>query len=177
MNVYYCKKCNRAAAGNNLSKCSKCGNRYISLGIDSSKWSSLSNDQKSKLLSKYVSGKPQASKAETTSAPSSEVSEIWFWLLGFSPFISHVIFPFTGFDILGRGGSNKLFVILSIVFWILDYCALNKSGYDKGGWRYIGIVLPPVYLFIRASHTNRNWIPGMIWCASLVVIMFIILRI
>ena len=49
---------------------------------------------------------------------------------------------------------------------------LKKSGIVVESWIWVGFVLVPVYLFVRAAKTNKNKAPGIVWCV-LFVLQFI----
>ena len=106
MIVYYCKNCNRAVAGNNLSKCKQCGRPYVSLGVDSSKWSSLSSDQKRSLINKYTNSGNGSTTSNSKSATSNvAVSDVWVWILSLVPAITYFVLP--QFFRFGYGGVPK----------------------------------------------------------------------
>ena len=63
--VYYCASCNRMVSNITTARCTKCGNKYISLGVDSAKWKSLSLEQRRAILNRCISV-----KTENTPTPS-----------------------------------------------------------------------------------------------------------
>lgn len=55
-------------------------------------------------------------------------------------------------------------ILLNILFLSLDIKALKKSGKDAEGWVWLGLILVPVYLFIRASKTDKKYGYAITWC-------------
>jgi hypothetical protein len=170
MEVFYCGKCKHVAAGRNLAKCSKCGGKYIALGVDSSKWNSLSTEQKNRIVKNRVSSNGAASSGTVSASSGGNPSEIWAWMLALTPLLAFFILP--RFMFLTFTKASLLCTCLNLIFVGLDFIALKKTG-DDGGWMYIGVVLIPVYLFVRAAKTSRNWAPGIVWCISFFLYIFV----
>lgn len=86
-----------------------------------------------------------------------EIKDTWFWALATVPLL---ISSFIGASVIG----TLIVVIINIVFLTLDTKEIEKGGNNAENWMWLGIVLVPVYLFVRAAKTNRNWWPGIVWC-------------
>lgn len=61
------------------------------------------------------------------------------------------------------------FYILKIVYWWRDLVELKRSGYRLGILSLFGLFLAPVYLFIRAAKTNREY--GYAFASSVLFFM------
>lgn len=60
-------------------------------------------------------------------------------------------------------------VVLNIVFMFLDVAALGKAEKNAGSWLWSGVVLVPLYLFIRASKTDKQYGYAITWCLMFLV--------
>lgn len=102
------------------------------------------------------------------------ISDKWLWALATVPllcnfFLSRFILPGGTFTIL----IMVIVIALNILFLTLDNNHLKKSGYDPSGWLFLGIVLVPVYLFVRAAKTTKNVWPGIVWCIMFILSLFV----
>lgn len=107
-------------------------------------------------------------------SPSIEISDKWIWSLATLPIVSSWIIS----TFLLNYGSNQtivlsLTIILNIIFLTLDSKYLKTAGFNVDSWIYIGFVLVPVYLFVRESKTNKNYLPGIIWCVLFLINLII----
>lgn len=98
--------------------------------------------------------------------PKDIVSNKFAWSLAtvpilFSWFVEMLGFPFWVITIST--------IALNIIFLMLDSDELNKSGLNVNSWMWMGVVLVPAYLFVRASKTNKQYGYAITWC-----IMFIL---
>ena len=101
------------------------------------------------------------------------ISDKWMWTLATVPIVAGWS---TGF-ILGFLGIQNTIIVSGLVFCVtfslnclflcLDISELKRSGVNPNAWLFLGFVLLPVYLFIREAKTNKNWIPGIIYCVLL----------
>lgn len=90
-----------------------------------------------------------------------EFDNRYIWALATVPlFVSWIIAELWGDHTWVTG----IVVLLNIVFIELDVNALKRIGKDAGSWLWLGIVLVPLYLFIRASKTDKNYAYGFVWC-------------
>jgi len=106
------------------------------------------------------------------------VSDRWVWITAClpAPSIIFSLFIFIGFFT----GSNivlysELVVVsisvllclvtcLSVIFIILDMLELKKIGVKPDVWMWLGLLIPPFYLFCRAGKTNRKYGYAITWC-------------
>ena len=106
---------------------------------------------------------PVESSSVPVIASSDELSDKWLWALAMVQFLSIMFLNRLGF--LG----TVIIVILNCIFITLDEKELKKNGYEPQKWLWLGVVLVPLYLFVRAAKTNRKWGPGILWCVLFVV--------
>lgn len=95
------------------------------------------------------------------SVPDNVVSSKYAWTLATVPILISWFAEMIGF--------NALIVLictvsLNIIFLMLDKSELNKVGIDVNNWMWMGIVLVPAYLFVRASKTNKQYGYAIMWC-------------
>jgi len=64
-------------------------------------------------------------------------------------------------------------VILRIIFWRFDVGELKLKGYTLGGWNWFGLILDPVYFFIRVSKTTKKNYCAIISCVVTVLPLII----
>ena len=169
-NICYCDKCKRLVAASNRSRCSVCGRNYISLGIDSERWKSLSETQKKQILNRGIANatsreieEPGIESSTSYKETSADVSDKWIWPLA----TVGIVVSWISSSIFGSLISIIICVVLNIVFLTQDIKELKDAGYDPDSWMYMGFFLLPVYLFVRESKTNRNWAPGIVNCVLL----------
>jgi len=55
-------------------------------------------------------------------------------------------------------------ISLNVIFLMLDSDELNKVGINVNNWMWMGVVLVPAYLFVRASKTNKQYGYAIMWC-------------
>jgi hypothetical protein len=92
---------------------------------------------------------------------SSELSDKWAWTLASVPILVNImLFEF--------GLSEPLLTMvvsaLNCIFLFLDIGYLKKVKEHPGKWIYLGLLLVPVYLFIRASKTTKKYGYAIVWC-------------
>lgn len=146
----YCTKC-----GNKLDDdanfCSACGYKQVTVDFNSS------------------NNKSDVSTSANTSTLN--ISDKWLWSLA--------TIPTTASILLSLFIHNATLVVtivtigLNILFLTLDVKHLKKSGVNPNSWLWLGFVLVPVYLFVRAAKTTKNVAPGIVWCV-IFVLSFII---
>jgi len=54
--------------------------------------------------------------------------------------------------------------LVTIVLWILDKAALKKAGYKTSGWMFTILLVTPLYLFLRAKRTGKEYGYAICWC-------------
>jgi hypothetical protein len=59
--------------------------------------------------------------------------------------------------------------IFNIVFWLLDVGELKAKGY-KGRWQWFGLLIIPVYLFIRAAKTTQKYTYAIVYASLFVLV-------
>ena len=108
---------------------------------------------------------------QTQAAPVPDMDNRWVWALATVPiFVSWLVDSiFFIFPIFG----TIVCIILNIVFFTLDEKALKQRGIIPDTWLWLGIVLVPVYLFVRASKTDRNYAYAWVWCGMFLLGRFI----
>jgi hypothetical protein len=57
-----------------------------------------------------------------------------------------------------------IFFILNATFVALDINELKNKAFAPEGWIWFGFLLVPIYLFIRASKTNKKYGYAITWC-------------
>ena len=173
MMVYCCSKCKKLST-KSTQTCPHCEGKLIPLGVDSSKWNTLSKEQMVAVINKRLAAfknvnqeglvepdweeKPQRSNAKGKSI----CSDKFIWALATVP----LAVSWFGPALFGLRGTilTIIVIVLNIVFMTCDATELKKAGLDANSWLWLGFVLVPVYLFVRESKTNRNWAPGIVWC-------------
>lgn len=102
--------------------------------------------------------------------PLSEISDVWVWSLATIPIFFSIVLGKYDFPYLALA---IIMIVLNCLFFSLDIKALRKSGYSPESWLWLGLVLVPVYLFVRAGKTNRHYAPGIVWCVLAFLDFFI----
>jgi len=147
----FCSKCGTEVP-EGVNFCSKCGNA-VQVGQSSQTPPSPERDCFGNALQQ------------------SPVSDKWVWTLACVPILGMILERTIAYII----GSNSEalgfipFIALNIIFVILDTKELEKKGYNPGGWIWLGLLLIPVYLFIRASNTNKKYGYAIAWCVLFVL--------
>ena len=94
---------------------------------------------------------------------SEPISERYAWVLALLPQASLLL---TLFEIPALGVSCAIGAAC-ISGVIVDINELKKAGLKVSGSLYAwGILLPPVYLFIRANKYSKNNVPAIVWCVG-----------
>ena len=93
------------------------------------------------------------------------LSEKWIWALATIPlvvsyFLNIVFASMTDYIMYI---PTIIIVILNIVFVNLDIGLVKGNGIEAERWMWLGILLVPVYLYVRKKNTNRNYVPLIIW--------------
>lgn len=104
----------------------------------------------------------------TPMAPLSTISEKWIWALAAGSTAIKYLLAFAMVAMKVPDGNAWIVsvgvVIANIVFLSKDIDEVKKSGRDVEAWLYLGVVLVPVYLFVRERNTNKNYAPLVVWC-------------
>ena len=93
------------------------------------------------------------------------ISDKWLWALGGGSFtIGCAVFLILAAMGWNAGWAMGVIVLAAnFTFLMNDIEEVKKTGRNMGSWSYLGCVLVPVYLFVRAKKTNRNYIPLVVW--------------
>lgn len=89
------------------------------------------------------------------------------WALATVPIMVSWIISWPAVLLFGYNAAVAIYVvtlILNVIFFSLDIKMLEKQGWQPDKWLWLGIVLVPLYLFIRASKTDKNYWYGIAWC-------------
>jgi hypothetical protein len=142
----FCSSCG-SKLPNEAAFCPSCGNAMnVAIGSESSTTASFQ---------KYVENVAEAP------------SDKWAWTLACVPILGMILVSIidTGSEL----GEIVIFVILNIIFCTLDIKELEKKGYSPEGWVWLGLLLVPVYLFVRASRTGKKYGYAITWCVLFVL--------
>lgn len=88
-----------------------------------------------------------------------EVPDKWMWALATLPMSLSLILS----NAIGMV-ATIIVIALNCTFMFLDVKLLQEKGKNVDSWMYLGVILVPLYLFVRANKTNRNYVPGIVWC-------------
>jgi hypothetical protein len=100
----------------------------------------------------------------------SNLSNKWAWTLACVPIFGMILSA-----IIAHIGYNSellsvvIFIVLNITFITLDIKELEKNAFKPDGWLWLGVLLVPVYLFVRASKTNKKYGYAITWCVLFVL--------
>ena len=98
------------------------------------------------------------------------VTDKWIWALATVPTVmGWVIGALLASMGIGDILTTIIIIAMNITFLTLDVKEVRKTGMNVDSWLYLGIILVPVYLFVRESKTNRNNLPGIVWCVLFVI--------
>lgn len=100
--------------------------------------------------------------------PDSIIDNRFVWALATIPiFVSWFIGAIFGMQAL----TMIITIILNVLFITLDIKVVKNTGKNAESWLWLGIVLVPIYLFIRASKTDKNYGYGIVWCVMFLLSM------
>lgn len=103
--------------------------------------------------------------------PDSIVDNRFVWALATIPtVVSWILATFIYDSII----ISIVTIVLNILFVSLDIKMLEKSEKDVENWMWLGLFLIPVYLFMRASKTDKNYFYGLTWCALFLIDLLIL---
>ena len=100
------------------------------------------------------------------------ISDKWAWTLATLPYSVGIMMTVVGFD----DSSYKItvcMIAINIVCLYLDYNELEKSGKKPSSWIWMGFILVPIYLFVRAKKTNGNYGYFILWFVMLFIAAYI----
>lgn len=109
-------------------------------------------------------------KSTVPTMPSNAVDNRFVWALATVPIlVSWFAEELFGVPVL----ASIVAIVLNIVFISLDVKTLEKSEIHAESWLWLGIVLVPLYLFMRASKTNKQYGYAITWCLMFLVDLLI----
>ena len=103
------------------------------------------------------------------------VSEKWLWALATVPMLVSLILGRYWFMLMPYSIAQHTYllsiivIVCNIMFLSLDISETKKSGKDVEAWMWTGLLLVPVYLYVREKNTNKNYIPLIVWCILFVL--------
>lgn len=192
----FCSRC-RNKIQSEAKYCSKCGCQVNTVGIDSivDEWFYISNSQNMRcghfskeemmgfvqnghitnetfVWKKGMSNWLPAAQTELVHAiknvvplmPNNIVNSKYAWSLATVPILVSWLVELIGFSFWAVIICT---ILLNIIFLTLDCNELKKSGLDVNRWMWMGLVLVPAYLFVRASKTNKEYGYAITWCVML----------
>ena len=196
----FCSRCGNETP-NEAKFCSKCGSQLNSAEVNSvsDEWFYISNNQRYGAFSKTaMSGFIQdgrisretlvwkkgmlnwlpAAQTELIHTiknvvpplPNDVVSNKYAWSLATVPILISWFAELIGFPFWVVTIST---ISLNIIFLMLDSDELNKSHLNVNSWMWMGVVLVPAYLFVRASKTNKKYGYAITWCLMFVTDLLI----
>ena len=98
-------------------------------------------------------------------APLNTISDKWVWALATIPLTISII---AEYFVLSNGLEWWVPYICTIIpdlfFIYKDIDEIKKVGQDVEAWLVLGLIVIPVYLYVRESKTNKNYAPLVVWC-------------
>lgn len=107
--------------------------------------------------------------------PAIPVSEKWIWALSTVPLLLAWITP----HIISQAYSFANYapaivaVILNIILLSCDIGEVRRNNLSIDSWLWLGIVLVPVYIYVREDKTNKNYAPLIVWCILFAIDLFV----
>ncbi|MCR4600897.1 MAG: GYF domain-containing protein [Clostridia bacterium] len=95
--------------------------------------------------------------------PMSALSDKWLWSLATVPLSVDLVLTAVN-PMIDDKFLTAIVLFLNLIFVCLDERHLRHNGIKTRAWMWTGFLLVPVYLFVRASKTNKNIVPGIFWC-------------
>lgn len=102
--------------------------------------------------------------------PNNVVSSKYAWTLATVPILISWFAERIGFPALI---VTICTISLNVIFLMLDSDELNKFGINVNNWMWMGVVLVPAYLFVRASKTNKQYGYAIMWCVMFLLDLII----
>ena len=95
--------------------------------------------------------------------PPTAISDKWMWCLAVIPIVSSWVLTIFLGDLVSIAGT----VALNIVFVTLDIKELRRCGREITTAFWLGLILVPVYMFVRAAKYTKRYAPAIVWCTLL----------
>lgn len=120
---------------------------------------------------------PQVTQPITPEVDSpDELPEKWMWALATVPItVSWILAGILAAVFENRDPSRLArittvtTILLNIIFLSLDVKILKKTGRDIEKALWLGFILVPVYLFVRAAKYSKKYAPAIVWCVLFVL--------
>ena len=103
--------------------------------------------------------------------PYPDLSDKWVWTMACVPVLSLILAGLLGKAAVSSADVEvfklaKLVIILlvNVALLAFDIKELKQKGLTPGSWIWLGLVLIPVYLFLRAAKTNKQYGYAILWC-------------
>lgn len=146
----FCQKCG-AKAADDAGFCHKCG-------------ALIQEDTQS------ASNIERGTQSNTSANPYTDLSNKWVWLIAIIPTFILLIVPLLGLypNAYGEGHEFTSFIFLAIAFVVtclflfMDYKELTRNGINNVK-PWVGVLLIPAYLFIRAARSTRKFNYAIVW--------------
>ena len=145
--------------------CYKCGAKYEQQSFCSQCGSRLRED-----AAFCASCGTSCIGSKATNRIQNAVSDKWAWTLATAPLCVDIVFGSWAIT----GILLRIIVIaLNCTFLILDKKELESNGNKPGDWIWLGLVLVPVYLFMRASKMGGKYGYAITWCGLFLLSLFV----
>ena len=158
---------------NNSMRCGPCDKEKISVFIQQGQISKDTLVWKKGMLNWLPAGQTElihTIKDVVPPMPNNIVSNKYAWTLATIPILISWFVELIGFPTVVVIICT---ISLNVIFLMLDSDELNKVGINVNNWMWMGIVLVPAYLFVRASKTNKQYGYAIMWCVMFLFALII----
>ena len=162
----FCTKCGTQVQENS-NFCKQCGNTLQD--VPQSTQNLSENNEANNIYNAKLDEMARA-RGVNMGAVKREISDKWVWTLACTPILWMILDNL----IYNELGVSVICIAVNVIFVILDLNELKNKGYNPGGWVWFGFLLLPVYLFIRASKTNKKYSYAITWCALCVFYVYVV---
>jgi hypothetical protein len=157
----FCEKCG-SPIGDKAQFCSNCGYK-VNLRGDSMQSSVTSGDFSQ--IPNNENMKSQSHENDQIYQGTISLSDKWAWALACVPVMSSLLYFFLqSITEIESGFSFVIAIAMNIIFVILDDRELKRASMNPDKWIWAGFFLVPVYLFLRANKTQKNYGYAITWC-------------
>jgi hypothetical protein len=162
----FCEKCGNPI-GDNAQFCSNCGYK-VNLKGDFMQSSVTPDDFSQEFNNENV--KNQLRENDQVYPNTIGLSDKWAWTLACVPIMSSLLYYFLQSTMeIESGFSFVIAIVMNIIFLILDDRELKRASIKSENWIWAGFLLVPVYLFLRASKTQKKYGYAITWCVLFVL--------
>lgn len=164
----YCIHCGKQIE-NNSKFCPYCGNGNgvnVARNVDNN---GVINESASKAIDKitYVENLSENTSGHLGESYC-EINNKYAWALATVPTLTSWVIVWL-FGIFGLDFAAIMTIVLNAVFLYLDIKMLENSGRKPEKWLWLGVVIVPLYLFVRASKTDKKYGYGIAWCVLFLI--------